>query len=135
MKLLNLIRKPLVAAILGAVVIAVPVSAVYVAGATRAAATPAALTADAAGAAPAAPAPVAAPAIALPDFSSMVQRYGPAVVNISVVTRVSAMNSQGDGDDAPGNGGGNDNNPFGPNSPFPCTVKAPVSSSARTGSS
>jgi serine protease Do len=118
MKLLNLIRKPLVAAILGAVVIAVPVSAVYVAGATRAAATPAALTADAAGAAPAAPAPVAAPAIALPDFSSMVQRYGPAVVNISVVTRVSAMNSQGDGDDAPGNGGGNDNNPFGPNSPF-----------------
>jgi serine protease Do len=118
MKLLNLIRKPFVAALLGAAVIALPVSAVYVAGATRAAATPAALTAAAAGAVPAAPAPAAAPAIALPDFSAMVQRYGPAVVNISVVTRVSAMNSQGDEDEAPGNGGGNDNNPFGPNSPF-----------------
>ena len=120
MKLLNLIRKPFIAALLGAALIAVPVSAVYVAGATRAAATPAALTEAAAGAVPAAPAPVAAPAIALPDFSSMVQRYGPAVVNISVVTRVSAMNSQGDDEDAPGNGngGGNDNNPFGPNSPF-----------------
>jgi serine protease Do len=54
----------------------------------------------------------------LPDFSSMVQRYGPAVVNISVVTKVStSYNSQGDdsGDD---NGDNGDNNPFGPNSPF-----------------
>src|ERR1700693_1775073 len=124
MKLLNLIRKPFVAAILGAAVIALPVSALYIAGATRAVATPAALTTLAAGAAAAAaaPAPVAVPALALPDFSSMVQRYGPAVVNISVVTRVSAMNSQsGDEEDSPDNGNGNgdnDNNPFGPNSPF-----------------
>jgi serine protease Do len=124
MKLLNLTRKPFVAAILGAAVIALPVSALYIAGATRAVATPAALTTLAAGAAAAAPAPVAVPAIALPDFSSMVLRYGPAVVNISVVTRVSAMNSQsGDEEDSPDNGngngnGGNDNNPFGPNSPF-----------------
>ena len=112
MKLLNLIRKPFVAAILGAAVIALPVSALYIAGATRAVATPAALTA---------PVPVAGPTIALPDFSSMVQRYGPAVVNISVVTKVSAMNSQsGDEEDSPdnGNGNGNGNNPFGPNSPF-----------------
>jgi serine protease Do len=127
MKLLNLIRKPFIAAILGAAAIAVPVSALYVAGAQRAIATPAAPAAlTALAAAPAAPAPVAGPAIALPDFSSMVQRYGPAVVNISVVTKVSATNSQGDDDDPQdnngngnGNGNGNDgNNPFGPNSPF-----------------
>src|SRR5579863_259706 len=119
MKLLNLIRKPFVTAILGAAVNALPVSALYIAGATRAVAKPAALTALAAGASAAAPAPVAGPAIALPDFSSMVQRYGPAVVNISVVTKVSAVNSQGDEEDSPDNGnGGSDNNPFGPNSPF-----------------
>src|ERR1700683_2828423 len=122
MKLPSLIRKPLVAAILGAAAIAVPVSALYVAGATRAVATPTALSALAAGPS-AAPAPAAAavPMIALPDFSSMVQRYGPAVVNISVVTKTAAMNSQGDDEDSPDNGnggnGGNDN-PFGPNSPF-----------------
>jgi serine protease Do len=107
MKLLNLIRKPLIAAILGAAAIAVPVSALYIAGATRAVATPAA---------PVAAAPMAGPATALPDFSTMVQRYGPAVVNISVVTKTAAMNSQGDDEDSPDNG--NDNNPFGPNSPF-----------------
>jgi len=125
MKLPSLIRKPFVAAILGAAAIAAPVSALYLAGATRAVATPAALTALAAGAAPASAPPVAGPTIALPDFSAMVQRYGPAVVNISVVTKVAAVNSQGDDQDAPdndngnGNGnGGNDNNPFGPNSPF-----------------
>ncbi len=118
MKLLNLIRKPLIAAILGAAAIAVPVSALYIAGATRAVATPAALTALAAApaASQATAAPMAAPATALPDFSSMVQRYGPAVVNISVVTKTAAMNSQGDDEDSPDNG--NDNNPFGPNSPF-----------------
>jgi serine protease Do len=53
----------------------------------------------------------------------MVQRYGPAVVNISVTGKVAAAyNSQGDdGDDGNNDGnndGGNDNNPFGPNSPF-----------------
>ena len=119
MKLPSLIRKPLVAAILGAAAIAVPVSALYVAGATRAVATPAALSALAAGPS-AAPAPAAAaePMIALPDFSSMVQRYGPAVVNISVVTKTAAMNSQGDDEDSPDNGNGGNDNPFGPNSPF-----------------
>ena len=34
---------------------------------------------------PLAPAPAALPAAALPDFSGLVERYGPAVVNISVV--------------------------------------------------
>jgi serine protease Do len=57
----------------------------------------------------------------LPDFSSMVQKYGSAVVSIAVVSKTTASwNSQGDddqGDDDGGNGG-NGANPFGPNSPF-----------------
>jgi serine protease Do len=113
MNLLSLIKKPLIAAVLGAVTIAVPVGAVYVAGATRAVATSAAT--------PSAATPTAAaanPAMMLPDFSTMVQKYGPAVVNISVVSKVSAsLNSQGD-DNSDGNDSPNDNNPFGPNSPF-----------------
>ena len=123
MNLLSLIKKPLIAAVLGAVTIAVPVGAVYLAGATRAvatsAATPSAATPTAAAASPATPAPAAAnPATMLPDFSNMVQKYGPAVVNISVVSKVSAsFNSQGD-DSSGDNGSPNDNNPFGPNSPF-----------------
>src|SRR6202043_417433 len=102
------------AAVLGAVTIAVPVGAVYLAGATRAVATSAA-TPTAAAASPATPAPAAAnPATMLPDFSTMVQKYGPAVVNISVVSKVSAsFNSQGD-DNSDDNGDPNDNNPFGP---------------------
>ena len=118
MSLLSLIRKPLIAAILGAVTIAVPAGALYLAGATRAVAT------TAAAASPATPAPAAAsPATMLPDFSSMVQKYGPAVVNISVVAKVStSWSSQGDdnSDDnnANPNDSPNDNNPFGPNSPF-----------------
>jgi serine protease Do len=112
MNLLSLIKKPLIAAVLGAVTIAAPVGAVYLAGATRAvatsAATPSAATPTAAAANPA----------MLPDFSTMVQKYGPAVVNISVVSKVSAsFNSQGD-DNSDDNGSPNDNNPFGPNSPF-----------------
>jgi serine protease Do len=64
----------------------------------------------------------------LPDFSSMVQRYGPAVVNIAVVGKMSASyQGDDDGDDNDDNGnnngggggnGGNGQNPFGPNSPF-----------------
>jgi serine protease Do len=119
MNLSSLIRKPLIAAVIGAATIALPFTALYVLGATRAAATPAAASAAAPAAAPLTPVPAAAnPGAMLPDFSSMVQRYGPAVVNISVVTKVStSYNSQGDdsGDD---NGDNGDNNPFGPNSPF-----------------
>ncbi|HEV8017571.1 MAG TPA: DegQ family serine endoprotease [Steroidobacteraceae bacterium] len=119
MNLSSLIRKPLIAAVIGAATIAVPFSALYLAGITRAAATPPAASAPAPAAAPVTPVPAAAnPGAMLPDFSSMVQRYGPAVVNISVVTKVpTSYNSQGDdsGDD---NGDNGDNNPFGPNSPF-----------------
>ncbi len=112
MSLPNLIRKPVVAAILGASAIAAPVGVLYMAGATRAVATPQA--APALAAAPAAANPAI---VGLPDFSSMVQRYGTAVVNIAVVTKASpAMNGPGD-DDEDDNGGGNAN-PFGPNSPF-----------------
>jgi serine protease Do len=120
MKLPSLLRKPLIAATLGALTIAVPAGALYLAGAARAvtAATPpvaAAVT----------PVPAAANAGAmLPDFSSMVQKYGPAVVNITVVTKIPASySSQGDddsGDDNDNDNGnnGNDQNPFGPNGPF-----------------
>ena len=113
MNLPSLIKKPLIAAVLGAAAIAVPVGALYVAGATRAAATsasPAATTPT--------PVPAASPATMLPDFSTMVQKCGPAVVNISVVSKMSAsLNSQGD-ENSDGNDSPSDNNPFGPNSPF-----------------
>jgi serine protease Do len=120
MNLPDFLKKPLIAAIVGAATIAVPVGALYVAGVTRAAATPAAPAAAPVTAVPAA----ANPGAMLPDFSSMVQKYGPAVVNITVLTKVSTgWNSQGDnsGDDngnGNGNGNGNDYDPFGPNSPF-----------------
>src|ERR1700719_4800301 len=98
MKLPNFFKKPLIAAIVAAVTIGVPVGALYMAGVTRPAPTPAAPAA-----APVTPVPAAAnPAAMLPDFSSMVQKYGPAVVNITVVTKVNTgWNSQGDdsGDD------------------------------------
>src|SRR5215475_6364886 len=118
MTLSRLIRKPLIAAVLGASMIGVPVGTLYVAGMTRALATPA----TAAVTTQVSPAPTAGtPTVTLPEFSSMVQRYGPAVVNIQVVTKVpTSFNGQSDrGDDE--NGGGGDNgqgNPFGPNSPF-----------------
>ena len=120
MSLPNLIRKPLIAAIVGALSIAVPVGAIYMGSASRAAATAAIAAAPAATTAPAA----STPGVMLPDFSSMVQKFGPAVVNISVVTKVPTnydpQEEQGDeGDDSGnGNGNGNDLNPFGPNSPF-----------------
>ena len=115
MNLPNLVKNPLAAAILGAATIAAPVGVLYMAAATRAVATPQAASA--------APAPaVVNPAVAgLPDFSSMVQRYGTAVVNIAVLTKASqAMNVPGDDedDDNGGGNGGAPNTPFGPNSPF-----------------
>ena len=129
MNLPSVIRKPLIAAILGALTIAVPAGALYLAGATRAVATAAGSAAStgapataAVTASPAAPAPAASgPAAMLPDFSSMVQKYGPAVVNISVVSKVSTSwnsgDNSGDNNDNPNDNPG-DNNPFGPNSPF-----------------
>jgi serine protease Do len=107
----NLIRKPLIAAIAGATMIGVPFGTLYIAGATRAFATP-----PAAATAPAAPAATAGNTnVLLPDFSSMVQKYGPAVVNIQVVTKTPTSFNQGD----QGDEGDEGNNPFfGPNSPF-----------------
>jgi serine protease Do len=117
MSFMSFVRKPLVVAMLGAASVAVPVGALYFSGAAHASPSPAA-QAPATPATPSAPA-AANPAAALPDFSSMVQKYGPAVVNISVTTKVSASyNPQGDeGDENDGGNGGNDN-PFGPNSPL-----------------
>ncbi|MBS0365885.1 MAG: DegQ family serine endoprotease [Proteobacteria bacterium] len=104
------LKKPVVAALL-AVAVAAPLGALCLVKATRAAA-PAAHAAAAVTAPTTAPAPAISSAAMLPDFSSMVQRYGPAVVNISVVTKVATSGPGGDDED------GNDNNPFGPNSPF-----------------
>jgi serine protease Do len=111
MNLSILVKKPLIAAALGAATIGLPVSALYVASATHAVATAAApvMTASATSTNPAA---------SLPDFSSMVQKYGPAVVNIRVVSKVPTNYNPGD-DNGDDNGNDNgDNNPFGPNSPF-----------------
>jgi serine protease Do len=105
-------RKPLIAAVLGAATVAAPVSALYLAGATRASATPAAPTA------PATVSPLAVPAAALPDFSAMVQHYGPAVVNIAVVTKATPAFNSGDDEDDDNDNGNSQGNPFGPNSPF-----------------
>ncbi len=126
MNLRNLIRKPLAAAALGAAVVAAPLGVLYTVGAT------AAVTAPAAAVGPVTSVPAAGnPVAVLPDFSTMVQKYGPAVVNISVVSKVPVSDvSPGDDDDddngngngnGSGNGNGNGNgndNPFGPNSPF-----------------
>jgi serine protease Do len=118
MNLSSLIRKPLIAAVIGAGVIAVPVGTLYFAATQRAVATTAAATAPAA--VTAAPTP-STTGVLLPDFSSMVQKYGPAVVNIAVVSKVpTSYHSQGDdnGDDNGDNGDSGENIPFGPNSPF-----------------
>ncbi len=116
MRLVSLVRKPLVIAMLGAATVAVPIAALYFSGAAHAA--PSKVAQEAAAVAPA-PAPGAAvnPVAALPDFSGMVQKYGPAVVNITVTTKVSAA-WQGDENGDNGDNGNGNQDPFGPNSPF-----------------
>src|SRR6202042_276068 len=122
MSLRTAIRKPLAAAALGAAVIAAPVSALYAFGVTPGTA-PAATAA-----APVTPVPATGnPAAVLPDFSTMVQKYGPAVVNITVVSKIPVSNNSpgdDDGDDDNG-GGGNNASPFGPNSPFAPFFRGP----------
>jgi len=105
MNLPTVLRKPLIAAVVGGAIVAAPVSVLY---ATRA-------HADAAATAAAAPVTAAGATLSVPDFATMVQRYGPAVVNITVVTKMNTMNQ---GDDEGDDQGGGDQNPFGPNSPF-----------------
>ncbi len=107
MNFLKLLRRPMVATALGIVLIGGPITVLHTFGAAPAiAAAPAPV-------APVTPVPAAGNAAAvLPDFSTMVQKYGPAVVNITVVTRTpTGFNSGGDDDSE-------DNDPFGPNSPF-----------------
>jgi len=115
MTFMSFVRKPLVIAALGTASFTVPVGALYLAGASHAAANGAAPVAAVAPAAPA-----AATTVALPDFSAMVQKYGPAVVNITVTTKVATGWQGGDqGDEGDGGDEGNGNqDPFGPNSPF-----------------
>jgi serine protease Do len=90
----------LIAGVLGVVLGAAPLAALYTAGAAPA-------TAHAQGSPPAAAVTSAQPrggvSVMLPDFTTLVNKYGPAVVNIRVIEK------------APDEG---DNNPFGPNSPF-----------------
>ena len=78
MSLSTMVRKPLVAAILGAATVGMPAGALYFSGSRP---SVAAAAADAA--TPQAPAPVPMTG-SLPDFRALVQRNGPAVVNVSV---------------------------------------------------
>ncbi len=82
MSLQTLVRKPVAAAVLGALVAAVPLGSLLARGAPER--EPAALLspADAAGSA------LPRSEVRLPDFSALVERYGPAVVNISVKANV-----------------------------------------------
>jgi serine protease Do len=73
----TVVRHPLLAGLIGAAVVGLPAGALYFAGSFHhAAATQAVAVAPA-------PAPVPM-AGSLPDFRPLVQRYGPAVVNVSV---------------------------------------------------
>ena len=111
MNIKNFVRNQLVAALIGAAAVAAPVTALHAFG------NPAA-TAPAAQVAPTVPAPATGnPNAVLPDFSTMVQKYGPAVVNISVVSKVPTAYSQGGDDSDDEDSGPNQQNPFG-NSPF-----------------
>jgi serine protease Do len=111
------VRNQLFGALLGAAAVAAPVGALYALGAGPG--TPPAATQVA----PVVTAPATGnPNAVLPDFSTMVQKYGPAVVNISVVSKVPAsytpddQDSDDDNDSAPQQGpqgGGQGQNPFG----------------------
>ena len=94
------VRNPLVAGVLGVVLGAAPLAALYTVAAPS--------TAHAQGSPPPAAATSAQPrggtAVLLPDFTTLVKRFGPAVVNIRVIEKAPEQE-------------GNDN-PFGPNSPF-----------------
>jgi serine protease Do len=115
------VRNQLFGVLLGAAAVAAPIGALHALGATPTA--PAAATQPA----PVVPAPATGnPNAVLPDFSTMVQKYGPAVVNISVVSKVPTsyspdQDSDDDDDSGPqeqGPQGPQGQNPFGPNSPF-----------------
>jgi serine protease Do len=108
------VRNQLFGALLGAAAVAAPVGALYALGAGPGAGPATAQVA------PTVPAPATGnPNAVLPDFSTMVQRYGPAVVNISVVSKVPASYSpdgqdSDDDDDSGPQSGPQGQNPFGP---------------------
>ena len=109
------VRNQLFGALLGAAAVAAPVGALYALGAGPGAPPAAAQVA------PTVPAPATGnPNAVLPDFSTMVQKYGSAVVNISVVSKVPASYTQGDqnsdddDDDSGPQSGPQGQNPFGP---------------------
>ncbi|MGA7537351.1 MAG: DegQ family serine endoprotease [Steroidobacteraceae bacterium] len=95
------VRNPFIAAVLGVVLGAAPFAALYTVGAAPD-------TVHAQGSPPPAAVTSAQPrggvAVMLPDFTTLVKEYGPAVVNIRVIEKASAQEG--------------DENPFGPNSPF-----------------
>jgi serine protease Do len=94
------VRNPLIAGALGIVLGAAPLAALYgvatpsTAHAAQGSPPPAAVTSAQ---------PRGGVSVMLPDFTTLVKRYGPAVVNIRVIEK-----AQDEGGD----------NPFGPNSPF-----------------
>jgi serine protease Do len=91
MKAGTLIRHPLLAAALGAAVVALPASALYLYGSGHVAEAAGTSAVTASLPAITTPARSAAPVVTgLPDFSQLVQTYGPAVVNISVRSTVKA---------------------------------------------
>jgi serine protease Do len=108
------VRNQLFGALLGAAAVAAPVGALYAFGAGPGAAPATAQVA------PTVPAPATGnPNAVLPDFSTMVQKYGPAVVNISVVSKVPASytpddQDSNDDDDSGPQSGPQGQNPFGP---------------------
>jgi serine protease Do len=111
------VRNQLLAALLGAAAVAAPVGALYAFGAGPGAnASPPAATQVA----PTVTAPATGnPNAVLPDFSTMVQKYGPAVVNITIVSKVPTSYSQDDDNSDDGDDSGpQQQNPLGPNSPF-----------------
>ncbi len=96
MTMRKVIRNPLVAAALGALIGAAPLAALYSVRAADAANTPPAGVTSSE--------PRGGVAVVLPDFSTLVKKYGPAVVSIRVIEKSSGSGMQG--------------TPFGPSSPF-----------------
>jgi serine protease Do len=108
------VRNQIFAALIGALAVGAPVSALYALGAGPGTTPP-----TAAQPAPTVPVPATGnPNAVLPDFSTMVQKYGPAVVNISVVSKVPASYTPGDQDSDEDEDSPQGQNPFGGQNPF-----------------
>jgi len=84
MSIQSIVRKPLVAALLGVTVTLVPAAALLASRSTNSEGTADGATVPKALAATAAPVTAPAGGPASTDFRALVQRYGPAVVNVSV---------------------------------------------------